>query len=219
MLIPLTVPNLMKFGFYGLQQRWGIGKGDTFFFWQWHHLLILLLWGIVLFNKPRSNITLYLQACVINDFRRLELCSQNHWRNTDGISGFFLFLFSSNRFVPDVWILIISLGLSSRHTIDFCLMGEKRVRLHLSNGIYRKCFASPSKSVKAGPEIPNFQMSLWVILCSGPNFYLPVIDRLENSFVKTCGRILNVESPNELNLSFAHQFRAWLISKLLQKAS
>lgn len=38
MLIPTTVPNLMKFGSSILQGRWGIGKGKLFFSWQWHHL-------------------------------------------------------------------------------------------------------------------------------------------------------------------------------------
>lgn len=31
MLIPTTVPNLMKFGSFMLQGRWGIGKGMLFF--------------------------------------------------------------------------------------------------------------------------------------------------------------------------------------------
>lgn len=32
MLMPTTVPNLMKFGSFILQGRWGIGKGKLFFF-------------------------------------------------------------------------------------------------------------------------------------------------------------------------------------------
>lgn len=159
----------MKFGSSILQGSGGIQKGKCFFSWRWHHLLILPLWWTVSSNKPRSNITLYLQDCVTKWLLETGAVLWNDRRNTDGI----IFFFSSNRFVPDVWILIISLGLSSRHNIDFCLMGESESENPSRDGIYRKCFASSSKSVKAEPEIPNFQMSLWLTLCSGPNFYLP----------------------------------------------
>lgn len=124
MLIPTTVPNLMKFGSFVLQGRWGIGKGVLFFSfpsWRWHHLLILPVWRTVSSNKPSNWLYIY-KTLWQNDCRRLELCCKT-MEEIQMASWFFFF--PSNRFVPDVWILIISLGLNSRHNIDFCLMRER----------------------------------------------------------------------------------------------
>lgn len=98
--------------------------------------------------------------------------------------------FPSNRFVPDVWILIISLGLNSRHSIDFCLMGEwerESIPVMVFTGNVLPLLLNLSKQTQKS------QISKWASESSfvlAPIFISPVIDRLENSFVKTCGRIL-----------------------------
>ena len=76
--------------------------------------------------QTRQVIWLYIYKTLWqNDGRRLELCCKM-MEEIQMASWFgFFFLFPSNRFVPDVWILIISLGLNSRHNIDFCLMRER----------------------------------------------------------------------------------------------
>lgn len=162
----------MKFGSSVLQGRWGIGKGEVFFFfsWQWHHLLILLLWWAVPSNKPRSDITSYLQACVTRGLQETGACYET-MGEIQMAHCFFFFQQTCARCVNIDNFSRAQLKAQRRFLCD----GEmrKRERSHPSDGIYRKCFPSSSKSVKAEPEIPNFQMSLWVILCSGPNFYLP----------------------------------------------
>ena len=93
MLIPTTVPNLMKFGSFVLQGRWGIGKGVLFFpSWQWHHLLILPVWRTVSSNKP-SNVTLYLQDWGTEWRQETGAVLWNDGGNTDGIVAFFFFSF------------------------------------------------------------------------------------------------------------------------------
>lgn len=104
---------------------------------------------------------------------------QTDWGNTDGIT---LFPSPSNRFAPDVWILIISLGLNSRHNIDFCLMGgDKRVRSCPRDGIYRKCLLLLSNLSKQSqkPQISKRASDSPFVL--DLVFISLVTDRLENS--------------------------------------
>lgn len=124
MLIPTTVPNLLKFGSFILQGRWGIGKGE----------LCLFFFFLAVTSSPHPPFmmnSVLKQAKEYCNFICTRLCdkmtvrdrscARKRWKK---YRWHHVVFFPSNRFVPDVWILIISLGLNSRHSIDFCLMGE-----------------------------------------------------------------------------------------------
>lgn len=82
------------------------------------------------------------------------------------------------------------------------------MRTHPSDGIYRKCFASSSESVEAEPEILFPKRASESPFILDPVFISPLIDRLENSSVKTCGRI---QKPAES--AFVYQLRACVVAQ------
>lgn len=171
MLIPTTVPNLMKFGSFVLQGRWGIGKGELllfFFSWQWHHLLILLLWWTLSSNKP-SNITLYLQDCVTKWLQDTGAMLYNEGRNTDGIMIFFSFQQICARCVNIDNFSGAQLKTQYRFLFDEGKREWESIPAMVFTGNVLPLLPNLSKQNQKS----QIQMSLWVILCSGPNFYLP----------------------------------------------
>ena len=197
MLIPTTVPNLMKFGSFVLQGRWGIGKGEL--------LLLLFFFFLAVTSSPHPPLMMSIVLKQANSYNCIftSLCDRmttGYWscaiKRGKKYRWHRVFFFPSNRFVPDVWILIISLGLNSRHNIDFCLMKERESETPSRRWYLQEMFCLFFQICQSRTRNPKSKWASESSFVLDPIFISPLIDRLENSFVKTCGRILKVEPVN-----------------------